>query len=110
MPPWSSGNESLKQYLNKDEFKNAVRNDTCFPDNGVIFTFQTGFNSIQYYNSGKSRSWNDDSNKWRKAVIKLTGKVIYDELDSAAAKKKNAFFKDEEKRKASSFRKHLCKK
>ena len=101
-------NEFLEQLKDMPDFVNMLFKDgtgtykeiMVSPDNGVIFTFQTGLNSIQYYNSGKSRSWNDDSNKWRKAVIKLTGKVIYDELDSDAAKKKNAFFKDEEKRKA----------
>lgn len=100
-------NEFLEQLKDMPDFVNMLFKDgtgtykeiMVSPDNGVIFTFQTGLNSIQYYNSGKSRSWNDDS-RWRKAVIKLTGKVIYDELDSDAAKKKNAFFKDEEKRKA----------
>ena len=69
------------------------------PDNGIIFTFQTGHGSLQYYQAGNS-AWRDESLRWQRAVIKLTGEFLYDEIDNKEAQKKRAFFKDIEKRKS----------
>lgn len=69
------------------------------PDNGIIFTFQTGHGSLQYYQAGNS-TWRDESLRWQRAVIKLTGEFLYDEIDNKDAQKKRAFFKDIEKRKS----------
>ena len=69
------------------------------PDNGIIFTFQTGYQSLQYFQSGNN-AWRDESLRWQRAVIKLTGEVLYDEIDNKEVQKKRAFFKDEEKRKS----------
>lgn len=69
------------------------------PDNGIIFTFQTGHGSLQYYQAGNS-AWRDESLRWQRAVIKLTGEFLYDEIDNKDAQKKRAFFKDIEKRKS----------
>lgn len=69
------------------------------PDNGIIFTFQTGHGSLQYYQAGNN-AWRDESLRWQRAVIKLTGEFLYDEIDNKEAQKKRAFFKDIEKRKS----------
>lgn len=69
------------------------------PDNGIIFTFQTGHGSLQYYQAGNSAQ-RDESLRWQRAVIKLTGEFLYDEIDNKEAQKKRAFFKDIEKRKS----------
>ncbi|WQJ53000.1 MAG: hypothetical protein [Hatfieldvirus porci] len=69
------------------------------PDNGIIFTFQTGHGSLQYYQAGNS-AWRDESLRWQRAVIKLTGEFLYDEIDNKEAQKKRVFFKDIEKRKS----------
>lgn len=96
--------EFIKQLSDMPDFVNDLFKDgtgtyKCVmvsPDNGIIFTYQTYAESIEQFTSERKYI----SNIWQKAVIRLTGNVLYDELDSDTATSKKRFFKDEQKRKS----------